>query len=65
MSLQSFSYFKASIVLTRVDHLFIYNYIKSLLYNTLRHILMIRIYSNESYSSPIGLEPATQFLFPT
>ena len=54
MSLQSFSYFKESIVLTRVDHLFIYNYIKSLLYNTLRHILMIRIYSNESYSSPIG-----------
>ena len=39
MSLRSRSYVKVSMVLTRADHLFIHNYIGSLLNNILRPIL--------------------------
>ena len=39
MSLRSRSRVKASMVLTRVDHLFIHTYIRSLLNNILRPIL--------------------------
>ena len=39
MSLRSRSRVKVSMVLTRADHLFIYNYIRSLLNNILRPIL--------------------------
>ena len=39
MSLRSRSHVKASMVLTRADHLFIHNYIRSLLNNILRPIL--------------------------
>ena len=46
MSLRSRSYAKASMVLTRADHLFINNYIRSLLNNILRHMLMVRRGSN-------------------
>ena len=42
MSLRGRSLVKASMVLTRSDHLFIYNYIRSLLNIILRHILMVR-----------------------
>ena len=38
-SLRSRSHVKASMVLTRADHLCIHNYIRSLLNNILRHIL--------------------------
>ena len=40
MSLRSRSHVKASMVLTRTDHLFIHNYIRSLLNNILRPILL-------------------------
>ena len=40
MSLRSRSHVKESMVLTRADHLFIHNYIRSLLNNILRPILM-------------------------
>ena len=40
MSLRSRSHVKASMVLTRADHLFIHNYIRSLLNNILRPILI-------------------------
>ena len=39
MSIRSRSHVKASMVLTRADHLFIHNYIRSLLNNILRPIL--------------------------
>ena len=39
ISLRSRSHVNASMVLTRADHLFIYNYIRSLLNNILRPIL--------------------------
>ena len=39
MSLRGRSHVKASMVLTRADHLFIHNYIRSLLNNILRPIL--------------------------
>ena len=39
MSLRNLSHVKASMVLTRADHLFIQNYIRSLLNNILRPIL--------------------------
>ena len=39
MSLRSRSHVKASMVLMRADHLFILNYIRSLLNNILRPIL--------------------------
>ena len=42
ISLRSRSRVKASIVLTRADHLFIHNYIRSLLNNILRPILMVQ-----------------------
>ena len=42
MSLRSRSHVKASMVLTRADHLFIHNYIRSLLNIILRPILMVR-----------------------
>ena len=42
MSLRSRSRVKASVVLTRADHLLIHNYIRSLLNNILRPILMVR-----------------------
>ena len=41
MSLRSRSRVKASMVLTRADHLFIYNYIRSRLNNILIHILFV------------------------
>ena len=41
MSIRSRSHVKASMVLTRADHLFTPIYIRSLLNNILRHILMI------------------------
>ena len=40
MSLRSRSHVKASMVLTRADHLFIHNYIRSLLNNILRPIFI-------------------------
>ena len=43
MSLRSRSRVKASVVLTRADHLCIHNYIRSLLNNILRPILDIII----------------------
>ena len=43
MSLRSRSHVKASMVLTRADHLFIHNYIRSLLNNILTPILMVRL----------------------
>ena len=49
MSLRSRSRVKASMILTKADHLFIYNYIRSLLNNMLRHIVMVRT----------GLEPTS------
>ena len=55
MSLRNRSHVKASIVLTRAEHLFIYNYIRSLINNILRHILMVRK----------RLEPATRVPLPT
>ena len=48
ISLRSRSRVKASVVLTRADHLFKHNYIRSLLNNILRSILMVRT----------GVEPA-------
>ena len=39
MSLRRHSHVKASMVLTRADHLCIHNYIRSILNNILRHIL--------------------------
>ena len=39
MSLGSRSHVKASMVLTRADHLFIHNHVRSLLNNILRPIL--------------------------
>ena len=39
MSFQSRSHVKASMVIMRADHLFIHNYIRSLLNNILRPIL--------------------------
>ena len=42
MSLRSRSNVKASVVLTRADHLFIHNYIRSLLNNIVRPILMVQ-----------------------
>ena len=42
MSLRSRSYVKASMVLTRADHLFIHNYIGSILNNIVIPILMVR-----------------------
>ena len=41
MSLRSRSHIKASMVLMRADHLFIYNYIKALLNNILIPIIMV------------------------
>ena len=41
MSLRSRSHVKASMVITRADHLFIHNYIRSLLNIILRPILMV------------------------
>ena len=52
MSLQIRSHVNASMVLTRADHLCIRNYIRSLLYITLRPIVMVRT----------GIEPATYCL---
>ena len=49
MSLRSRTLIKASMILTRVDHLFIHNYIRSLLKNILRTIVLVLT----------GLEPAT------
>ena len=40
MSLRSGSHVKASMVLTRADHLFLHNYIRSLLNNILRPIFI-------------------------
>ena len=42
MSLRSQSHVKASMVLTKAEHLFIHNYIRSLLNNIVRPILMVR-----------------------
>ena len=42
MSLRSRSHVKASMVLTRADHLFIHNYLRSFMNNILRPILMVR-----------------------
>ena len=42
MSLQNSSDVMASMILTRTDHLFIHNYIRSLLNIILRPILMVR-----------------------
>ena len=42
MSLRNRSYVKASMVLTRADHLFIHTYIRSLLNIICRPILMVR-----------------------
>ena len=42
LSLRSRSHVKASVVLTRADHLFIHNYIRSLLNIILRPISMVR-----------------------
>ena len=42
MSLRSRSRVKASMVLTKADHLFIHNYIRSLLNIILRPILMVQ-----------------------
>ena len=42
ISLRSRSHVKASIVLTRADHLCIHNYIRSLLNNSVRTMLMVR-----------------------
>ena len=42
MSLRSHSYVKASMVLTRTDHLFIHHYIRSLLNNMLIPICIVR-----------------------
>ena len=53
MSLRSRSHVKASVVLTRADHLFIHNYIRSLLNNILKYMLMVRT----------RLEPASYCLF--
>ena len=47
MSLRSRFHVKASVVLTRADHLFIQNYLRSLPNIILRHILIVRT----------GLEP--------
>ena len=41
MSLRSRSHVKASVVLTRADHLFIHNYIRSLLNNILRYFIKL------------------------
>ena len=50
ISRQSCSHVKASIVLMRVDHLFIYNYIKSILNIILRPIILVRMgFEPESY----------------
>ena len=43
MSLRSHSRVKASMVLTRADHLFIHNYIRSLLNIILKPSLMVRM----------------------
>ena len=43
MSLRSHSHVKSSMVLMRADHLFIHNYIISLLNNILRPIFMVRM----------------------
>ena len=56
MSLRSRSHIKAFVVLTRADHLFIHNYIKSILNIILRPILMVRLY--ESY---LGLDEIVAF----
>ena len=53
MSLRSRSRVKTSMVLTRADHLFIHNYIRSLLHIILRPILMVRT----------RLEPVTYCLY--
>ena len=45
MSLRSRHYVKASMVLMRDDHLFIHNYIRSLLNNNLRPILSNKLWS--------------------
>ena len=41
MSIRSRSHVKASVVLTRADHLFIHNYIRSLLNNILRNFIKL------------------------
>ena len=41
MSLRSRSHVKASMVLTRADHLFIHNYIRSLLNSILSHFIKL------------------------
>ena len=41
MSLRSRSHVKASMVLTRADHLFIHNYIRSLLNNIKTHFIKL------------------------
>ena len=42
MSIVIRSHVKASVVLTRADHLFIHNYIRSLLHTIVRPIVMVR-----------------------
>ena len=46
MSLRSRTHVKASMVLTRAEHLFIHNYIRSLINIILRHILLVGRGSN-------------------
>ena len=52
MSLRSRSHIKASMVLTRADYLFINNYVRSLINNISRPILLVRT----------GLEPESYCL---
>ena len=54
LSFRSSSHVNASMVLTRADHLFIHNYIRSLLHIILRSILMVR---------RTGLEPASYNIY--
>ena len=53
ISLRSCSHVKASMVLTRVEHLFIHNYIRSLL-----NIILTPIIDNDYFIIPTVYEPA-------
>ena len=64
MSLRSRSHVKAYMVLTRADHLFIHNYIRSLLNIILRPILMLRGSNpcpTACVSDELPAEPRRQF----
>ena len=62
MSLRSRSHVKASMVLTRADHLCIHNYIRSLLNNILRPILMVRRYNNGLYIGSVNTVTTNMYL---